>query len=652
MCGFFGTVSPTQLSEPRPVLEALTDLLRHRGPDGRGSYMDAHVYLGHRRLAIIDRAGGSQPMRSGCDRFVISYNGEIYNFKEIRQQLKHRKHIFHTNSDTEVVLRAYIEWGIECVRKLNGIFSFAIWDRVERQLWLVRDRLGVKPLYYTYIGSQIIFASEMKSLTAHPRFVRRADLAALSSYLTFRTTVGTATAFEGICSLPPGHYLRYCDGQTRVQQYWDVPCPSVRRDLKESYYLKRTGELLRAAVARQLISDVPVGAYLSGGVDSSLLVALMREVMGAPPKTYSIGFNVDGYDEGGFARIASKHIGTDHHHFVLDADEYADSLEDLIRHRDQPLSIPHEVALYQLSRKLKQDVTVCLSGEGADELFGGYGRVQGSPFDFTRLCLFHRLPAPVKSLLQSMVADPDLQTRLSITDELGHFFHVYNWWSFQDKQSLFTAEVQTVIDGDRALKQQFQDIFTRLQDCSSYDRIFYVFEKIHLANLLGRLDMQSMAASVEARVPFTDHELVEFVSAIPVRHKIRWNSRCSMLRACFYKNENFSEKFDTTKYLLRRLADEQLPSAISRRKKLGFPVPLDTWLVHSMYDYTADILLGGRTRQRGIFQMTRIEQLLRDSRQTAYDSHGKQIWMLLNVELWFRNHIDAQTQVIPELSPN
>lgn len=649
MCGIFGTVSLDPLREPRPVLEALTDLMSHRGPDGRGSYMDAHAFLGHRRLAIIDRFGGLQPMRSRCGRFVITYNGEIYNFRAVRDELRQRGHSFSTNSDTEVVLHAFAEWGAKSVKRLNGIFAYAVLDRQERQLWLIRDRLGVKPLYYSRLSRQIVFASEMKSLTAHPRFVRRANMAALSSYLTFRTVVGSETVFEGVASLPPGCILNYRDGDLRVERYWTVPHPVAGEDLGEDYYFEQTGELLRAAVARQMVSDVPVGAYLSGGVDSSLLVALMREVTGDPPKTFSIGFDADGYDESAFATIASRHVGTEHRHLVVGADAYRDSLETLIRHRDQPLSIPHEVALHVLSKELKRDVTVCLSGEGADELFGGYGRVQGSPFDFARLRLFHRLPNPVRSYLASLVTDPDIKARLKITQELDHFFHVYNWWSFEDKKSVLTDDAKAAIGDDIALRGQFRDMFARLQHGSPYDRIFHVFETVHLPNLLDRLDMQSMAASVEARVPFTDHELVEFVSCMPLRYKIRWNSPLSMLAACFCTNAQASERCDTTKYLLRRLADRKLPASISRRKKLGFPVPLDNWLAHSMHDYAAGILLDERTRQRGVFQTSVIEKMLLGSRQSPFDGHGKRIWMLMNVELWFRNHIDRPAQTIPLL---
>jgi asparagine synthase (glutamine-hydrolysing) len=611
--------------------------------------MDAHAFLGHRRLAIIDRIGGLQPMQSPCGRFVVTYNGEIYNFRAVRDELRQRGHGFSTNSDTEVVLHAFVEWGADSVKLLNGIFAYAVLDRQERQLWLLRDRLGVKPLYYSRLGRQIFFASEMKSLTAHPRFARQANMAALSSYLTFRTVVGSDTVFEGIASLPAGCTLNYRDGELRVERYWTVPHPVAGEDLGEDYYFGRTGELLRAAVARQMVSDVPVGAYLSGGVDSSLLVALMREVTGDAPKTFSIGFDADGYDESAFATIASRHIGTEHRHLVLGADAYRDGLETLVRHRDQPLSIPHEVALHALSKELKRDVTVCLSGEGADELFGGYGRVQGSPFDFARLRLFHRLPNPIKSYLASMVTDPDIRARLKITQELDHFFHVYNWWSFEDKQHLLTEDAKAAIGGDIALRGQFRDMFARLRHCGPYDRIFHVFETVHLPNLLDRLDMQSMAASVEARVPFTDHELVEFVSRMPIRYKIRWNSPLSMLAACFCTNAQASERFDTTKYLLRRLADRKLPPSISRRKKLGFPVPLDNWLAHSMHDYAAGILLDERTRQRGIFQTSAIETMLLGSRQSPFDGHGKRIWMLMNVELWFRNHIDRPAQTIPLL---
>jgi asparagine synthase (glutamine-hydrolysing) len=648
MCGIFGIASPHPLPDPRPRLEGLTDLLRHRGPDARGSYMESKVFLGHRRLAVIDVRGGRQPMTACVGRFVIVYNGEIYNFRDVRNQLESRGHRFTSESDTEVVLRAYAEWGADCLSRLSGMFAFAIWDSSEQQLFLARDRLGIKPLYYALIGERLVFASEMKAITAHPDFRREADLAALSSYLSFRTVIGENSVFRGLKSFPPGNYLIFRQGRVRLTEYWDIPHSRSKTDKGEDYYLSATREILSRAVKRHLVSDVPLGAYLSGGLDSSLMVALMAETGSAPLRTYSIGFDAEGYDEGAYAAAASAHLGTEHCHLIFEAADFMTMMQAMIQHRDQPLSIPHEAALLSLSKELKKDVTVCLSGEGADELFGGYGRVQRSPMDYKKVALFRQLPAPLRALTKSLVRQPDLVQRLGLKDDVQHLFHVYHWWPFVEKWNIFSSDVTAELDDDRALQAGIHDTLGKVNGGDVYQRVFYFFEKFHLLNLLERLDMQSMAASVEARVPFVDQELVEFVSTIPVRYKMRWKSPLHMLRGCFMKSEHASEHLDISKYLLRRIADEKLPAQIARRKKLGFPVPLDAWFRGSLQKFAREILLDVRTRRRGIFNPVEIEGLLLNPQNAAYDSYGKKVWMLINVELWFRAHIDAAATVRAE----
>jgi asparagine synthase (glutamine-hydrolysing) len=626
-------------------LETLVDRLQHRGPDERGSYIDDNVFLGHRRLCIIDATGGRQPM-SACDgRYVIVYNGELYNFKEVRARLQGCGHRFRTESDTEVILLAFAEWGAACLTHFNGMFAFAIWDALKRELFLARDRLGIKPLYYSVIGNRLVFASEMKAITAHPDFQRRANLASLSSYLSFRSVMGEDTVFVGLKCLQPGHHLRFADGCVHICQYWDIPHCLPRVDEGEAYYLTTLKQKLSQVVGRHLVSDVPVGAYLSGGLDSSLMVAIMTESQAGPLKTYSVGFDIEGYDESAYAQVVSHYLGTDHRHLTIGADNYIAAMDSMIQHRDQPLSIPHEVALCALSHEVKKDVTVCLSGEGADELFGGYGRVQRSPMDYKKLALYQRLPAPLRALIKSTFHDPDIVRRLGLKDDVEHFLHVYHWWPLAEKWDIFSDQVNAELGFDGALLSRCHDVFDAAKSDDVYDRVFYFFEKIHLLNLLERLDMQSMTASVEARVPFVDHELVEFVWSIPLKYKMRWRSPLHMLKACFTKSENASEHLDVSKYILRRVAADKLPRQISRRKKLGFPVPLDAWFGGSLQNFAREILLDGCTRRRGIFNMKNVEDLLLNPQQLAYDFYGKRIWMLLNVELWFRAQIDRTASV-------
>jgi asparagine synthase (glutamine-hydrolysing) len=642
VCGIFGVASAQPLTEPRHLLETLTDRLAHRGPDGRGVHAEERVFLGHRRLAVLDPVGGVQPMSTEDGRYVLVYNGELYNLPELRAQLRARGRVFSTRGDTEVVLQAYAEWGADCLSRLRGMFAFAVWDRTRQELFLARDRLGIKPIYYALLGPRLVFASEMKAITGHPEFPRQANLAALSSYLSLRTVIGAETVFTGLHALQPGFFARFAGGRLELRRYWDIPQARAGKDRGERYYLGRLRELLSDTVKRHLVSDVPVGAYLSGGVDSSLLVALMARHAGSPIKTFSIGYDAPGYDEGDYAEIVSRHLGAEHRRLVVEPGGFLDTMEAMILDRDQPLSIPHETALRTLSHDLGSQVTVCMSGEGADELFGGYGRVQRSPHDFQKLKFLEKWAGPAAPWLSGVLGDSDLAPRLGARDDVEHFLHVYHWWPMAEKAALFTPEVRQALNGDEALRASCRSIFDASGSTDAYERVFYFFEKVHLLNLLDRLDVQSMAASVEARVPFVDHELVEFVSAIPLRHKMRWRSPVHMVAALFMKSEDFSEVLDINKYLLRRLADEMLPPAIARRKKLGFPTPLDRWLAGPLRQRAREILLDPMTRRRGLFRTDVLERLLQDEPDLKYDFHGKRVWMLMNVELWFRLHIDAR----------
>lgn len=646
MCGIVGIASKAPLTEDQHVVGRMLGKLAHRGPDDEGSYRSENVWLGVRRLSIIDLAGGHQPMHDPSGKVWIAYNGEVYNFKELRARLEGRGHRFRTNSDTEVVLAMYCEYGVSCLEHLVGMFAFAIWDSRVRHLFLARDRLGVKPLYYTLRQKKIIFASEIKSILSHPGFNRRPNFKALSSYLTFRTVIGEQTVFEDIMPVMPGHYALFRDGELKIVQYWDVPVLEEKDDKGETFYLERAADLLSNAVKRRLISDVPLGAYLSGGLDSSLMVAVMSKLTMGPVRTFSIGFREEGYNEFKHARLVSQQLGTHHLEIEVPMEDYLDLLPKLIQHRDAPLSIPHEIALYVLSKELKQHVTVALSGEGADELFGGYGRVLRSPMDYQKIRVSRKFPSSLQSLFGLSFEATDFANRLRCRDEVEHFFHVYNWLPFEDKWALFTDDINQVIEKDEELIENVRSYFARAGRANLYDKVFYIFEKIHLANLLDRLDMMSMAASVEARVPFVDHELVEFVSSIPLRYKLRWKSPLHQIAGFFVAAERASEWLDVPKYLLRRLAQSYLPKTITGRKKLGFPVPLDAWFRSRMGAYAREILLDERTRARGLFRANRIEKLLDTAPNLDYDFHGKRIWMLMNIEIWMREFFDRSPEAL------
>jgi asparagine synthase (glutamine-hydrolysing) len=373
------------------------------------------------------------------------------------------------------------------------------------------------------------------------------------------------------------------------------------------------------------------------------MVALMSRLHAGPIHTFSIGYAEDGYDEGGYATDVARHLGTDHRHLVMRPDAFAEAWPSLVRRRDAPLSIPHEIPLYELSRQMKQSISVALAGDGADELFGGYGRVLRGAMDWkkvraARAVLGGRLAARVGAMPR--LARTPLAW-LGCTDQMQHFFQVYNWIPFEEKWSLLTPEARSAIDGDARTVGVFEDAFAEAEHADPYDRVLHVFQKIHLGCLLDKLDAMAMAASIEGRVPFVDHRLVELVVPMPIEHKLRWNSTLDRIRGLATTGASASERLDTTKVALRRVGERLLPESIAHRKKLGFPTPLDAWLDAGMLDLAREILLDPVTRARGIFEPAAVRRLLDTRDRLPYDFHGKKVWMLANVELWLREVVDA-----------
>ncbi len=643
MCGIAGLLDLSGRQVDPAIVASMRDSLAHRGPDEHGIWTDGAVGLGHRRLSIIDLVDGRQPMAEPETGTVLTFNGEIYNYREIRDVLVQRGHQFHTSSDTEVVLRSYLEWGEDLCQHFNGMFAFAIWDPRENKLVMARDRLGIKPLYWTKIGSQFAFASENKAFMAHPDFVIEANLDGVSSYLTFRQAVWNTCFFKGVNKLLPGHMLVLKNNDIRDRAYWTLPIREESEDLGEDVYLERAEELLSQAVKRRMVADVPVGSYLSGGLDSSIIAALMVGHSEQQVKTFSVGYVEEGYDEEGYAQMVAHHVGTHHEHLTLEQDDYLNTWRDLIKINDIPISIPHEVALYQLSAHMKETVSVALSGEGADELFGGYGRVQRSPMDWKKVAAVRAVIGPKFSEMignmQQFKGTP--VSWLRHEQHMDHFFDVYNWMPFGEKWDLMTGDARNEINNDNQVIGIFQDLFDNVADADPYDRILHAFQKIHLGCLLDRLDMMSMASGLEARVPFVDHELIEYVVNIPVRHKMRWKSKLSQARSLFQSSFSASENLDHNKYLLRRIGDKCLPPEIARRKKLGFPTPLDSWFKGNLKNVAMEVLLDPRARERGIFDPDKVERFLRNRQDLPYDFYGKKVWMMMNIELWFRDVVEG-----------
>jgi len=644
MCGLVGSLHLERagICDPQLVIR-MRDSLKHRGPDDCGLHMQGRVGLGFRRLSVIDVLGGHQPMVDTASGLSLVFNGEVYNYRELRRELEAFGERFITESDTEVVLKSYAQWGAQAVNRFIGQFAFAIWDPRSEELFLARDRLGIKPLYWTRTGDEILFASEVKAFFQHPAFRAEADLDAVSSYLTFRQAVWDLSFFKGVHKVLPGHFMIISGQKITDQAYWELPVPHPDESLDEATYIEQVEALLRQATRRCMISDVPLGAYLSGGLDSSLLVAIMSQYSTKQLQTFSIGYEEDNYDEGQYARRVADHLQTRHLHIVFQKQDYQRDWLKLIRQKDAPLSIPHEIPLYHLSVKLQKFVKVAISGEGADELFGGYGRVLRSPMDWKKIKFARSIFGD--SLATKLGALPTLRGTplgwLDCQSQMKHFFRVYNWLPFEEKWTLMSKDALRSIAHDARTIAVFERIFASVDQADPYDRILHVFQKIHLGCLLDRLDSMSMAASVESRVPFVDHELIEFVINMPLRYKLRWKSPFAQLRAVSKTAGRSSEWLDTNKYLLRKLGSGLLPNGISHRKKLGFPTPLDGWFRNGLMDSARDLLLDKTTRERGIFDQAALAQLLASAQNLPYDSYGKKVWMLMNVELWFREFIDA-----------
>lgn len=642
MCGIAGLINFKEKVENSYVKD-MTECLSHRGPDDSGYFSDNNVAFGFKRLSIIDVKHGHQPMQTIDKDYTIVFNGEIYNFKEVRNVLNGYGYSFQTSCDTEVILYAYKHWGSECLNKFNGMFAFAIYDIKQQCVFIARDRLGIKPLYYASVGNTILFGSEMKAILQHPKFTRKANFNAISSYLTFRYPLGEQPVFDGIKRLSPGHSIMINRSDMSIKKYWEIPFYKNKGDRGEAFYLNKISELLEKAVERRMISDVPIGALLSGGLDSSIIVALMSKLSADKVKSYSIGFDEDGYDESYYSEIVANHCGVDHLSLTLTQQDYLQNLHNTIRIKDAPLSIPHEVALYEICKELKKYTTVVISGEGADELFGGYGRVQRSPMDYKKIQFANKfLPKIIRSpVLKVLGAGSKSEEWAAINSHMEHFFSVYHWFSFEEKWNLFSDDMLDFIEHDKSNIEYWEKDFQHVSGGNIYDSILYAFEKNHLTCLLDRLDGMSMAAGVEARVPFVDHELVEFASSIPFKYKMKWKSPIHQISSVFTNSFNASEVLDDSKYILRKFGATLLPKEIAYRKKKGFPVPLDSWVNNGIQNYAREILLDDVARRRGLFKSDKIEKLINNKQNIDYDFWGKKIWMLINLEIWFREVVDA-----------
>ncbi len=633
MCGIAGLIKfGRDARVDIDTIRQMCTVMAHRGPDDDGFYVSGPVGLGMRRLSIVDLARGHQPISNEDETAWIVFNGEIYNHAELREQLQARGHRYRTNSDTETIIHLYEEYGRDCVRHLRGMFAFAIWDIKKQRLFIARDRLGIKPLYYRLTPESLAFGSEIKVVLAagtQPKFNRQV----LPEYLAFGYVSGSESFYDGIVKLMPGHTMEIgLDGRVSIEPYWDLAVTDEDSSHGESYYIEKYRDLLEQAVKSHLMSDVPLGVFLSGGVDSSAVAALMTKLRRAPVETFSVGYAEDQYSELPYARVVARHLNSIHHEVLVSREQFFDALPQLIWHEDEPIAWPSSVPLYFVARLARDRVKVVLTGEGSDETLGGYAR-----YAFTlKNAALHRyyrslVPGAIRRQIRNGVRDASWMSA-TLRRKLAHTPLARDgdsWASlyFDNFLCAFSEREQHSLLSDK-LAAEFKagapyESSLEYWDRSSGDmlhRLLYTDIKTYLVELLMKQDNMSMAASIESRVPFLDHVLVEFATNIPRRFQLQGL---------------------TGKRILKKAVQDLLPHEILYRKKLGFPTPWSRWLKGPQLQEIRDLLLEPRSMDRKFFKRAAIERLFAEH-EAGHVDHCDRIWRLLNLELWNRVCIEGE----------
>jgi asparagine synthase (glutamine-hydrolysing) len=646
MCGINGIVYSERSGRvvERPLLERMRDIISHRGPDEHGLFIDRNVGLGHRRLSIVDVAAGHQPMTNENGTVHIVYNGEVYNHADHRAELEARGHRYQTHCDTETIVHLYEEYGAAAVERLRGMFAFAIWDANKRELFLARDRLGVKPLYYVHDDDgSLYFASEIKSLLEAGAVKAEVNLPALPDYLANHATSGEETLFVGVRRLLPGHTLTWRDGRIAVNQYWDMHFAPVSGEAEhrrsDADLVDEWRELFRESVRLRLMADVPLGMFLSGGIDSSAIAAMMSGLVTEPIKTFSVGFAEREANELEYARMVAEKFGTDHHEILISPQQFFAALPKLIWHEDEPLAHLASVPLYFVSRLARDHVKVVLTGEGSDEQLAGYDRYRKTLANLalarryegmTTIGMRRGVRRGVEGLPAGLVRRKLTRTFLTLPGDLESiYFDNFAVFPRALQSRLLTRAVQERI-GELDPYAGMRAYLEQTDANNLLDRLLYTDTKTYLHELLMKQDQMSMAASIESRVPFLDHKLVEFTARLPQRMKLRgW----------------------TTKYILRRAMKGILPDEIITRRKMGFPVPVGAWFRGEFSWVIDDYVLSERAAARGLFEPAVVRDIVQRHR-TGGENHAERLWALVNFEIWMRRFIDGESgqDAAPEVS--
>ncbi|MGB7925646.1 MAG: asparagine synthase (glutamine-hydrolyzing) [Pyrinomonadaceae bacterium] len=626
MCGIVGIVRTDDVPVNEALLSQMCEAVRHRGPDEDGFYLNGSTGMAMRRLAIIDLKGGQQPIWNEGRTAAIVFNGEIYNYRELREHLEKLGHKFYTDSDTEAIIHLYDRYGADCPKHLRGMFAFAIWDEARQELFLARDRVGKKPLLYAQLGNQLVFGSEFSALLLHPDISREIEPRAIHYYLSFMCVPAPMTAYRAIKKLEPGHTLRYSRGEVTTERYWQ-PDFSKKVKLDEEEAGERAVAILRESVRLRLISEVPLGAFLSGGIDSSAVVALMSEESSDPVKTFSIGFEEQDFSELHHARRVAQHVGAEHHEFIV-RPRAMDVLPMLVEHYGEPYADSSAIPTYYVARETRQHVTVALNGDGGDECFAGYER-----YAAMRLAeKYHRLPGLLRDQLinRSVGMLPSSELRRSRIRDLKRFLRAASlpkverymrWVSVFDrdaKEGLYSDGFRHAMDGQNAAAF-IEPWFARANGAGIVDAALLADTMTYLPNdLLVKVDIASMAVSLEARSPFLDHHVIEFAASLPEGLKLRGL---------------------TTKYLLKRVLKKLLPAENLKRRKMGFGVPIGHWFRGEMQNFLRETLLSEKALKRGLFKPETVARMVTEHTSGARD-YAHQLWTLLMLELWFGRFVD------------
>ena len=640
MCGIAGIVASDRLhADERARLTLMRDVLTHRGPDDAGTYCSEQAGLAHRRLSIVDLAAGHQPLSNEDGSIWVVFNGEIYNHAEIRPTLEAAGHQYRTRCDTETIVHAYEQWGDACVERFRGMFAFAIWDGRRRRLLLARDRMGIKPLYWTMTRGRLLFGSEIKAILASGLIRAEANEEAVPELLGTRYVSGPETLFRGIQRLMPGHVLVFEHGVPSVRQWWDVPVgrrsPEIDR-MSDAEVVAAFRARLEDAVRTRLMADVPLGMFLSGGLDSSVIAALMARMVDRPLETFSVAFRPQAFSELDYARTVAAAIGANPHEIVIDERDFFGALPRLVWHEDEPIAHPSSVPLYFVSKLAADHVKVVLTGEGSDELLAGYGKYPRALANWRAGALWAAAPEPLRRFVSDTLV-PRLPGRVGRyarrsflamprTPEAMFFDNFASIGLARQATLLAPRLARLATPAAYAASRAYFE--TPNGHSTTLDRLLYADLKTYLVELLMKQDQMSMAASIESRVPFLDHHLVEFAAQLPPRMKLRGL---------------------TTKWILREAARDLLPQTILTRPKMGFPVPFGQWLRGGGADIARDVLLDTRARQRGLTDPGAVAALI--DRHAAGAGDGTDaLWSLMNLELWYRTFIDnegVQTLDIP-----